>query len=68
VPNVRGATHSREGVVAVIGMDIKEETDRDIHFGGGADEISLVNEYAFVERSAGNWCFAHLHDATAPTS
>ena len=63
-----GATHSREAVVAAIGMEIKKETDRDLRFGGGADVVSLVDEYSFVERSAGNWALQHKSDATAPTS
>lgn len=66
-----GATHSREGVVAIVGMDIKKETDRDLYFGGGADVISLVSEKAFAERKSGTtqvWAYLHLSDATAPTS
>ena len=67
--DARGATHAREGVVAVMGMSIKTETRRDPSFGGGADEIFMTDEYAFVERaSAAGWAFAHLSDATAPTS
>ncbi|KKM13515.1 hypothetical protein LCGC14_1715450 [marine sediment metagenome] len=66
--DARGATHAREGVVAVMGMSIKTETRRDPAFGGGADEIFMTDEYAFVERSASNWAFGHLSDATAPTS
>lgn len=67
-PDARGATHAREAVVAVMGMSIKTETRRDPSFGGGADEVFMTDEYAFGERSAGNWAFAHLADATAPTS
>ncbi len=67
-PDANGATHSRDAVVAAIGMEIKKETDRDLHYGGGADVISMVEEYAFVERSSGNWAFRHFSDATAPTS
>lgn len=69
--DANGATHSRQGVIAAIGMDIKHETDRDIYFGGGADVISLTNELAFAERKSGGtqvWCYRHLSDATAPTS
>lgn len=66
--DARGATHAREAVVAVMGMAIKTETRRDPSFGGGADEIFMTDEYAFVERSASNWAFGHLSDATAPTS
>lgn len=71
IPNANGATHSREGVIACIGMGIKKETDRDLYFGGGADVISLVEEYAFTERKSGStqvWCYRHQSDATAPTS
>ena len=70
-PNADGATHSREGVIAAIGMDIKTETDRDIYFGGGADVISMVSESAFAERKSGTtqvWAYLHKSDATAPTS
>lgn len=70
-PNANGATHTREGVIACVGMDIKRETDRDIYFGGGADVISLTNEIAFAERKSGTtqvWCYRHQSDATAPTS
>ena len=70
-PDANGATHTRDGVVACRGMAIKTEKDRDIYFGGGADVVSMVSEYSFIERtSAGSQVFAyrHLHDATAPTS
>jgi len=69
--NANGATHSREGVVAAVGMEIKKETARDLHFGGGADVISLVSEIAFAERKSGStqvWAYRHLSDATSPTS
>ena len=67
-PDARGATHSKEAVVCVNGMSLKTETRRDPAFGGGADEMFMTDEYGFGERSAGNWAFAHLSDATAPTS
>ena len=70
-PDANGATHTRDGVVACMGMAIKTEQDRDMYFGGGADVVSMVDEYSFIERtSAGTQVFAyrHLHDATAPTS
>ena len=67
-PDARGATHSKEAVVCVNGMSLKTETRRDPSFGGGADEVFMTDEYGFGERSAGNWAYAHLHDATAPTS
>ena len=70
-PDANGATHAREGVYAVLSMEIKKEEDRDMYFGGGADVLSMVDEYVFLERtSAGTQTFAyrHLSDATAPAS
>ena len=72
--NANGATHSREGVIAVQGMGIKHETDRDIYWGGGADVISIRDEYSFVERQSGTagttqvWAYLHASDATAPAA
>src|SRR3989304_5693219 len=67
-PDARGAVHSGDAVVAVLGMGIKTETRRDPSFGGGADEIFMTDEYGFGGRSAGNWASAVLRHATAPTS
>ena len=70
-PDANGATHAKEGVIAVIGMEIKTEKDRDMYFGGGADVLSLVSEYAFAERQSGStqvWAWRHFSDSTAPTS
>lgn len=67
-PNARGATFSKDAVVAINGMTIKTEKRRDPSFGGGADEIFMTDEYGFGERSATNWAYTHLSDATAPTS
>ena len=36
--------------------------------GGGASEMFHRDEYAYGERSAGNWIFEVISDATAPTS
>jgi len=63
-----GAVHSKEAVVSVMGMTIKNETRRDPSYGGGADEIFMTDEYGFVERSASNWAYVIVSDATAPTS
>ncbi len=69
--DANGATHSREGVIAVEGMTLKTKTDYDLYYGGGAGVISLVDEYAFAERKSGStqvWAYLHKSDATAPTS
>ena len=72
-PDANGATCAREGVYSVMGMTLKKDTDRDIYFGGGADVISMTDEYAFAENRSGTggttqvFCYRHLSDATAPT-
>lgn len=72
--NANGATYAREGIYAVMGMSLKPEKDRDLYFGGGADVVSLTDEYSFVENKTGSaattqaFCYRHLSDATAPTS
>src|SRR3990167_10122696 len=73
-PDANGMTHAREGVYSVMGMTLKTEKDRDMYFGGGADVISLTDEYAFSENRSGTagttqvFCYRHLSDATAPPS
>lgn len=66
-PDATGAVHAKEAVVAVNGMGIKTETRRDPSFGGGADEVFITDEYGFGERSAGNWAYSMVSDATSPT-
>lgn len=72
-PDANGMTHAKEGVYSIKGMALKTERDRDLHFGGGADVISLTDEYAFAENKSGTagttqvFCYRHLSDATAPT-
>lgn len=71
VPNANGATHARDGVVAIRGFELKTENRRDPSFGGGADEVFMTSEYAFAERQSGTtqvWAWLHKSDATAPTS
>lgn len=66
--NARGLVASRAGMIWVQSMAMKTETDRDIYFGGGADVISMVDEYGFVEDgAAAPWCFQIVTDATPPT-
>ena len=67
-PDARGAVHAREAIVMVQGMSPRSTTRRREEIGGGADEMFIYDEYALGERSAGNWLYAVLSDATAPTS
>lgn len=66
--NARGAVFARAAAIWVQSMEMKHETDRDIYFGGGADVLSLVDEYGFVEDGApAPWSFQLVSDATPPT-
>ena len=44
------------------------KTIRNEKLGGGATEVLHRDEYAYGERSAGNWLFEIFSDATVPTS
>ena len=67
-PDARGAVHAKEAIVMVQGHSPRNATKRREEIGGGADELFLYDEYAYGERSAGNWLYGVLSDATAPTS
>ncbi len=67
-PDVKGGVYSFQAIVLVQGRSPWKETRREPQKGGGGDSIWLYDEYAFGERSAGNWMFEMMSDATAPTS
>lgn len=67
-PDARGAVHAREAIVMVQGMSPRNTTRRREEIGGGAEEMFIYDEYALGERSAGNWLYGILTDATAPTA
>ncbi len=57
---------AKEAWVLVNGMSLRTETRREPHIAGGGDSLFLTDEYAYGERSAGNWSFEVIGDATAP--
>lgn len=58
---------SRMAWVLVNGMTLRRETRREPHIAGGGDSLFLTDEYAYGERSAGNWSYELIGDATAPS-
>jgi len=69
--DVRGGVFSGGkggAVVRVQGMALKVETYRRPMRGGGGDSVFIRDDYAWGERSAGNWLYGVLSDGTAPTS
>ena len=67
-PDARGGVHAKEAILHIQGKGAWTETNRRGDLGGGADEMFYYDEYAYLERGAGQWCYGLLNDATAPTS
>ena len=65
-PGARNFVFAREAWILVRGMSIKTETERMPRRGGGGDAVIMTDEYAYGQRSAGNWSFELDGDATAP--
>ena len=66
--DAKGGVFAQEAIVMVQGRAPRTATVRREDIGGGATVVYLYDEYAYGERSAGNWLFEILSDATAPTS
>lgn len=66
--DAKGGVFSKQAIVLVQGAKPKAESMRRPDIGGGADVLYLYDEYAYGERSAGNWLYEIYSDATAPTS
>jgi hypothetical protein len=66
--DAKGGVFAREGIILVQGHGVRTETKRLPERGGGADQLFIFDEYAYGERSAGNWLYEIYSDATAPTS
>jgi hypothetical protein len=66
--DAKGGAHTREAIVMVQGRSPWSKTKDRPEVGGGATELFMYDEYAFGERSAGNWLYEIYSDATAPTS
>jgi hypothetical protein len=58
---------AKEAWVLVSGMTIKTELERMPRRGGGGDAVTMTDEFAYGQRSAGNWSVEILADATAPS-
>lgn len=67
-PDARGAVFSKMGIVKVQGMSPWTETENMPSKGYGGVNVYLKDEYVNGERSAGNWLYGILSDATVPTS
>ena len=66
--NAKGGVFSQMALVLVEGRSPYVETKRMPELGGGATALYHYDEYAYGERSSGNWLYELENDATAPTS
>lgn len=66
--DAKGGVFAQEALVIVQGRAPWTKTLRNEKLGGGATEILHYDEYAYGERSSGNWLYEIYSDATAPTS
>ena len=58
---------ARMAWLLVNGMTIRTETRREPHIAGGGDSVFLTDEYAYGQRSPGNWGRELIGDATSPS-
>ena len=66
--DAKGGVFAQEAIVLVQGRSPRVVPVRKENIGGGATVLYHYDEYAYGERSAGNWLFEIYSDATAPTS
>lgn len=66
--DAKGGVFAMEGIVMVQGRTPWILTKDRPEIGGGATSVYHYDEYAYGERSAGNWLYEIYSDATAPTS
>lgn len=66
--DAKGGVFAKEALVLVQGRSPRMVPLRDEKLGGGADELIIYDEYAYGERSSGNWLIEIYSDATTPTS
>ena len=66
--DAKGGVFSQMAIVLVEGRSPYVEAKRMPELGGGATALYHYDEYAYGERSSGNWLCEVIADATAPTS
>ena len=66
--DAKGGVFAKEAIILVQGRAPRVVAVRAENIGGGATRVYHYDEYAYGERSAGNWLFEIYSDATAPTS
>ncbi len=62
-----GGVFHKEAIVLVQGRTPYVKTRDEPHIGGGATSLFHYDEYAYGERSSGNWLVGITADASAPS-
>ena len=66
--DAKGGVFAKMGIILVEGRADRVVAVRNEKRGGGGNEVYHYAEYAYGERSSGNWVYELYSDATAPTS
>jgi len=66
--DAKGGLFSQMGIIIVQGRAPKAYSEFHPEIGGGATIVYHYDEYAYGERSAGNWLYEIYSDAALPTS
>jgi len=64
--DAKGGVFSQQGIILVEGRSPYVETKRMPELGGGATALFHYDEYAYGERSSGNWLVEVTSDAATP--
>jgi hypothetical protein len=66
--DAKGGVFARDALVLVQGIALRTETRREPDIGGGGTSMWVYDEYAYGERSAGNWLYEIYSDCSTPTA
>ena len=66
--DAKGGVFAKEGLLLIQGRSPRAVAMRREHIGGGGTSVYHYDEYAYGERSSGNWLFEIYSDAAVPTS
>jgi len=66
-PDARGGVFSKMAILLVQGLSPWQESREEPQKGYGGVNVWLKDEYLYAERSAGNWLYGIIGDASAPT-
>ena len=66
--DAKGGVFAKEGLLLIQGRSPRAVAVRRENIGGGGTSVYHYDEYAYGERSSGNWMFEVYSDAAAPTS